>query len=76
MIHIFMAKDPETGRIFAQRREWDDTSFPKGARGAGWLMRVTQVEDEEWESCLRGSSAGMGPVAQDIVHQQWWERGE
>lgn len=68
-VHLWLAQDPETGRVSAQPREWSDGDFPRGARGLGWPRREIDVPVQTWSKMLR---ATWTPDQQDRLHQQWW----
>ena len=70
MTHLWLAQDPETGRITAQKREFGDGDFPRGARGRGWPRRDLDVPTEELTKVLNAAYAG---EVVDEVHERWWE---
>lgn len=69
MTHVWLAQDPESGRITAQAHEWQDGDFPPGPRGQGWRRRQLDVDDEVWRDVLSGKTS---PNKQDELHLQWW----
>lgn len=71
MTHVWLAKDPETGRVTAQARDWQDGDFPPGLRGQGWERRELDVEDDTWRELLDGRRT---PREQDDLHLDWWAR--
>ena len=68
--HVWLAQDPETGRITAQARDWQDTDFPPGARGKGWKRREAEVPTGTFTKTMRASLSG---EAVDAAHLRWWE---
>jgi hypothetical protein len=71
---LYLAKDPETGRISARPGEpFTRRDLPIGPDGNGWAFRETDIEDYVWKSML----LGIIPAAkQDELHLQWWEDGK
>lgn len=73
-IHVWMAQDPETGRVLMQARELDDTNLPRGPRGLGWERRDGDVSLRRWESLL---AARLTQAEQDDFHLTTWaENGD
>jgi hypothetical protein len=68
--HLWLALDPETGRVLAQDRDWSETDFPGGAHGRGWPRREVDVPTGTFTKVCRAS---MSPAAVDAAHLRWWE---
>lgn len=69
-MRVWLAKDPETGRITAQGRPITEEDLPRGARGFGWERRDLEVPQATFTKVLTGSYAG---ETADRVHLRWWE---
>ena len=69
-VHLWLAKNPETDRITAQHRAWQEGDFPPGPLGRGWEKREVDVPAETWEQFLRGALAGSEV---DALHLSWWK---
>ena len=74
-VHLYLARDPDDGRVFAQAHEWDEGSFPKRHFQAAqpartWERRQVDVEADIWARLLRGE---IPPIEQDELHATWWE---
>ena len=68
--HLWLAQDPETGRITAQDHEFGDGDLPRGARGRGWPRREVDVPTGTFTKVCRASLSG---DAVDAAHLRWWE---
>ena len=71
-MRIYMAQDPENGRITMQDVPFGESSFPRGARGRGWPQRTGELDDEVWRKLI---AAELTPDEQDEVHQDAWADG-
>lgn len=69
-MQIWLAQDPETGRVSAQDRPFEASDFPPGERGSGWECRALDVPAQTWTKLLR---ATYSPNAQDAMHRGWWK---
>jgi hypothetical protein len=69
MVQVWLAKDPETGRVLAQDHEWQDGDFPPGPRGRGWPRREVDVDPEEWQRMMEADMTGDD---MDEAHLRWW----
>ncbi len=49
---LWLAQDPENGRIAAQERPWVRSEFPPGPRGDDWPQREVNVPAVEWDAIL------------------------
>lgn len=70
-MRLWLALDPETRRVTAQPREFDDHSFPRGLRGIGWPQRQTEVDADVWTELLTGR---MSNAEVDRLHREWWDQ--
>jgi hypothetical protein len=68
--HIWLAQDPETGRILVQQHDWRDGDFPRGLRGQGWPRREHDVDSTDLEAMLTGA---LDNERVDELHRGWWE---
>jgi hypothetical protein len=71
-VNVWLALDPETGRITAQDRPIERTELPPGLRGEGWPRRTVDVPQQTWTKTLK---ATYSPDSQDRLHRGWWEAG-
>jgi hypothetical protein len=68
-MRIWLMQDPETDRIALQDREPGEESFPAGRRGAGWEVRVSELDDDVMTDLL---AARLSPIEQTLLHRQLW----
>lgn len=68
-VHLWLALDPQTRRVFFQPREFDDGNFPRGLRGVGWPRRELDVPAADWARFCDG----VPPAEQDLMHRAWWD---
>lgn len=70
-LHVYMAKDPETDRVFMQRSPITRSHLPAGLRGEGWPLREGEVSQATWDLVL----AGTLPADDiDLFHRDAWTR--
>lgn len=67
---VWMACDPQTGRISLQGREFMDIDFPPGFRGRDWEIRQGKLDDTVYADLL----AGKIPWGEQTpIHLTTWE---
>lgn len=71
-MRVWLAKDPESGRITAQNRPITREDLPRGARGEGWERREIDVPQVTFTKVLHASYSG---EAVDRIHLRWWQDG-
>lgn len=69
MIPAWLSMDPHTLRITVMTKEPSDGDFPLGARGRGWPIRQTKIDEAVLGKLL---AAQYTPAEQDEIHIQWW----
>lgn len=69
MIDVWMTKAPETDKIIIQRQEFTQNDFPLGLREYVWPVHQGQVDEDEFNTLLRGEM---------VNHDDWlnniWEQ--
>lgn len=71
MIPVWLAMDPETGRVLLQPREFADGDFPRGLRGRDWPTRTGELDQKTWDQLLAGE---LTPPEQDDLHRDLWTK--
>lgn len=69
VVHLWLTRDPKTGRVAAQSRPFQYESLP--ARRAAWPVREVDVPEGEFAAVL---TAFASPDVQDQLHKQWWDQ--
>lgn len=71
---IYLAEDPQTGRISARPSgPFARIDLPRGPDGEGWSFRRCEIEDWVWKNMLLGV---IPADKQDELHLGWWADGE
>lgn len=68
-IDVWMALDPETLRVFMQKREFHDGDFPPGLRGLDWERRTGTINEAVYNDVL---AANFTDEEMDIIHRDLW----
>ena len=71
-MQVWMARDPHSGRITMQPREFGSGDFPPGPEGRSWPIRTGEVADEDWAKVLRAELSG---DEVDRLHEERWNAG-
>lgn len=70
-MHVWLAKDPKTGRIVMQAREFGEGNFPPGDqfRGAIWPILEGEIPEDVWAQMMSGQ---LPADEQDRIHRELW----